>query len=123
MVTVNQIKMNCNLIGYSIFITMIVFTIVIVGKICYRNGNIFVAALIPGHLDLCQQINKTLLVCYYLVNIGYCTMTLVSWDTITSPLHLIEILAIKLAVIICILSVLHYLNIFLLTHIIHKLIK
>ncbi|MFD2286513.1 hypothetical protein GJU39_01120 [Pedobacter petrophilus] len=115
--------MNYNLIGYSIFIAIIVLIIVIVGRICYRNGNIFVVALIPDHLDLCQQINKTLLVCYYLVNIGYCTMTLVSWDAVSSPLQLVEILAIKLAVIICILSVLHYLNIFLLTNTIHKLIK
>jgi len=115
--------MNYNLIGYSIFITVIVLIIIIVGKICYKNGNVFVAALIPDHLDLCQQINKTLLVCYYLVNIGYCTMTLVSWDKVISPLQLVEILAIKLAVIICVLSVLHYLNIFLLTNTIHKLIK
>ena len=115
--------MNYNLIGYSIFITVIVLIIIIVGGICYKNGNIFVAALIPDHLDLCQQINKTLLICYYLVNIGYCTMTLVSWDKVISPLQLVEILAIKLAVIICVLSVLHYLNIFLLTHTIHKLIK
>ncbi len=115
--------MNYNLIGYSIFITVIVLIIIIVGGICYKNGNIFVAALIPDHLDLCQQINKTLLICYYLVNIGYCTMTLVSWDKVISPLQLVEILAIKLAVIICVLSVLHYLNIFLLTHTIYKLIK
>jgi len=115
--------MNYNLIGYGIFIAIIVFIIIVVGKICYKNGNIFVAALIPDHLDLCKQINKTLLVSYYLVNIGYCAMTLVGWENITSPIQLAEVLAIKLAIIICILSVLHYLNIFILTNIIHKLIK
>jgi len=115
--------MSYNLIGYGIFITVIVLIIVIVGKICYRNGNIFVGALIPDHLDLCQQINKTLLICYYLVNIGYCVMTLATWEMITSPLQLIEILVMKVAIIICLLSVLHYINIFLLTNAIHKLIK
>ncbi|WP_231427452.1 hypothetical protein [Pedobacter sp. Leaf250] len=115
--------MSYNLIGYGIFITVIVFIIVVVGKICYRNGNIFVAALIPDHLELCQQINKSLLVSYYLVNIGYCAMTLIGWENINNPLQLAEVLAVKVAVIICILSVLHYLNIFLLTNTIHKLIK
>ncbi|TCO28600.1 hypothetical protein EV200_10217 [Pedobacter psychrotolerans] len=115
--------MNYNILGYSIFISIIVFIIVVVGKICYRNGNIFVAALIPDHLELCQQINQSLLVSYYLVNIGYCAMTLIGWETITSPLQLLEVLALKLAIIICILSVLHYINIFLLTNTIHKLIK
>lgn len=115
--------MDYNVLGYGIFITVIVFIIVVVGRICYRNGNIFVAELIPDHLDLCQQINKSLLVSYYLVNIGYCAMTLVGWETITSSQQLIEVMAVKVATIVCILSVLHYINIYLLTHTIHKLIK
>lgn len=115
--------MNYNLLGYGIFISVIAFIIVIVGKICYRNGNIFVAALIPDHLELCQQINKSLLVSYYLVNIGYCAMTLIGWEAIDNPLQLAEVLASKVAIILCILSVLHFSNIFLLTNTIHKLIK
>jgi len=115
--------MDYNIFGYGIFITVIVFIIVVVGKICYRNGNIFVAELIPDHVDLCRQINKSLLVSYYLVNIGYCSMTLVGWETIISPQQLIEVMAVKVATIVCILSVLHYLNIYLLTNTIHKLIK
>ena len=115
--------MNYNLIGYCIFILIIVFIIVVVGKICYRNGNIFVASLIPDHLDLCQQINKTLLVGYYLVNIGYAAMSLADWENIVSLSRLVEVIAFKTAVIVCILSVLHYLNIFILTTSIQKLIK
>ncbi|MFC3365919.1 hypothetical protein ACFOG5_22295 [Pedobacter fastidiosus] len=115
--------MNYNIIGYLIFISINILIIVVVGKICYRNGNVFVAALIPDHLELCQQINKTLLVAYYLVNIGYCSVTLIGWEQVTSSLQLVEVLSIKVATIICILSVLHYLNIALLTTTIHKLIK
>ncbi|MGM9475468.1 hypothetical protein ACS5PU_03515 [Pedobacter sp. GSP4] len=115
--------MDYNILGYGIFITVITCIIVIVGKICYRNGNIFVASLIPDHLDLCQQINKSLLVSYYLVNIGYAAITLVGWETVVSSQQLIEVMAIKIATIVCILSMLHYLNIYLLTNTIHKLIK
>ena len=115
--------MNYNLIGYSIFILIIVFIIVVVGKICYRNGNIFVSSLIPDHLELCQQINKVLLVGYYLVNIGYVATTLASWETVISMPQLIEVIAIKTAIIISILSILHYLNIIILTTSIQKLIK
>jgi len=115
--------MNYNIIGYLIFIVIICLIIVFVGKICYRYGNIFVAELIPDHLDVCQQINKTLLVAYYLINIGYCAMTLIGWEEIKNSLQLIEVLSVKVATIICILSILHYLNILLLTTNIHKLIK
>ena len=115
--------MDYNLIGYGIFILIIVLIIVVVGKICYRNGNIFVASLIPDHLELCQQINKVLLVGYYLVNIGYAAMSLASWENINSLAHLVEVIAFKTAIIVCIFSVLHYLNIFILTTSIQKLIK
>lgn len=115
--------MSLNLIGYSIFIVLMVFIIVVVGKICYRNGNVFVAELIPGHLELCQQINKVLLIGYYLINIGYCAVNLSFWQVISSTPMLVEVISLKMAGIIIILSGLHYLNIFLLTTQVQKLIK
>jgi len=115
--------MNYNLIGYAIFISIIIVIIIVVGKICYRNGNVFVAALIPDHLELCQQINKILLVAYYLFNMGYAAMTLVTWETIRGPAQLIEVIAFRTALIVGILSVLHYINIFVLSTTAHKLIK
>lgn len=115
--------MNYNIVGYLIFLCFISFIVVKVGRICYDNGNTFVAELIPDHKDLCQQINKILLVAYYLLNIGYSAMTLILWEKIISLEMLLEVLAIKLSVIITTLSVLHYLNIYILTHYVQKLIK
>ena len=114
---------NYNIIGYSIFLLIIAYIILIVGKICYKNGNVYVAELIPNHQALCLQINKTLLTGYYLVNLGYSAMTLMQWQTINNLEELIETVATKTAVIAFILSVLHYLNIYLLTHYIQKIIK
>jgi len=114
---------NLNLMAYGVFIGLMVFIILVVGKICYRNGNVFVAALIPGHLVLCQQINKMLLIGYYLVNIGYCAVNLSFWQHISSMPMLVEVIAIKMAGIIIILSGLHYFNIYILVTQAHKLIK
>jgi hypothetical protein len=114
---------NYNITGYFLFLTIITYIIVVVGKVCYRNGNIYVAELIPDHMDLCQQINKILLVGYYLVNIGYAAMTLVNWETINTIQQLVEIISMKTATIAFILSFLHYSNIFILTNYIQKLIK
>lgn len=115
--------MNLNIIGYLIYLSITIFIILKVGKICYKNGNIFVSELIPNHTDLCQKINQILLLGYYLLNIGYCAMTLISWEKILSTNQLIEILALKTATIIFIISGLHYTNIIILTKYIHKLIK
>lgn len=115
--------MNLNIIGYFIYLSITIFIILNVGKVCYKNGNIFVSELIPNHADLCQKINQILLLAYYLLNIGYCAMTLISWEKILSSNQLIEIIAIKTATIIFIISALHYMNIIILTKYIHKLIK
>ncbi|MFN0293861.1 hypothetical protein [Pedobacter helvus] len=115
--------LNLNLIGYGIFIALMVFIILVVGKICYRNGNVFVAQLIPGHIELCQQINKALLIGYYLVNLGYCAVNLSFWQHISTMPMLVEVISIKMAGIIIILCGLHYLNIYVLMTQIHKLIK
>lgn len=115
--------MNLNLIAYGIFMLIIAYIIIVLGHICYRNGNIYVLSLMPGHEDLCIRINKILLVGYYLVNIGYTATTLISWQTIATLPQLIEMIAIKSAVIISILCVLHYTNIFLLTNYVKKIIQ
>lgn len=115
--------MNYNLLGYAVFVVIIVLIIKVVGRICFKNGNIFIAQLIPKHLELGQQINQSLLVGYYLVNIGYAAMTIVDWQPIQTFPKLVEVIAWKTSIIVFILSFLHYLNIILLTTSIRKLIK
>jgi hypothetical protein len=115
--------MNLNIIAYFIYLSITIFIILRVGKICYKNGNIYVAELIPNHADICQKINHVLLLGYYLLNIGYCAITLISWQKILSLTELTEIICIKTAVIIFIISILHYLNIIIITKYIQKLIK
>jgi hypothetical protein len=115
--------MNLNLIAYALFLSIVVYIIVVVGRICYRNGNIYVMELLPGHEDLCIRINKILLLGYYLVNIGYAAMTLINWSTISTLQQLAESLAVKTSIIVGLLSLLHYLNIFLLTKYVQKLIQ
>lgn len=114
--------MNLNIIGYVIYLLITTFIIINVGKICYRNGNIYVAQLIPEHEDLCQKTNQVLLIGYYLLNLGYCAMTLISWDKIISYSQLVEVISIKTAIIVCIIAILHYFNIYIITKYIQKLI-
>ena len=115
--------MNFNIIAYGIFMIIVAYIIIVVGRICYRNGNIYVLSLMRGHEDLCTRINKVLLMGYYLVNIGYAAMMLISWQTITTLPMLVETTMMKTAVIISILSVLHYTNIYVITTYAKKLIQ
>lgn len=114
--------MNLNIIGYLIYLSLTSIIIIKVGKLCYDNGNIFVSQLIPNHIELCHQINKMLLIGYYLLNLGYCAMTIISWEKIQNMNQLIEIIATKSAIIILTIGFMHYINILLLTKYIKKLI-
>jgi len=114
--------MNLNIIGYLIYLIITTIIIIKVGRICYQNGNIFVSELIPNQEDLCHKINQILLIGYYLLNLGYWAMTLISWEKILSFNQLIEVIAFKSALIICTIAVMHYINIIILTKYIKKLI-
>ncbi|MEC4004520.1 hypothetical protein OX283_007615 [Flavobacterium sp. SUN052] len=114
--------MNLNIIGYLIYLTITSLIIVKVGRICYQNGNIFVSELIPNHEEMCHKINQILLIGYYLLNLGYCAMTLISWEKILSFHQLIEVISFKSAIIICTIATMHYFNIIILTKYIKKII-
>ncbi|WP_116787080.1 hypothetical protein [Flavobacterium psychrotrophum] len=114
--------MNLNLIAYGLFLTITIYIIVVVGQICYRNGNTYVLSLVPGHQDLCTRINKILLTGYYLVNLGYTATTLIHWERITTLTAFIEILASRTGFIIVLLAILHYTNLFIITKYINKFI-
>jgi hypothetical protein len=114
--------MNLNIIGYLIYLSLTSVIIIKVGKLCYDNGNIFVSQLIPNHEALCLQTNKMLLIGYYLLNLGYCAITIISWEKIQTSNQLIEIIATKSAIIILTIGFMHYINIILLTKYIKKLI-
>ena len=114
--------MNLNIIGHCIYLTITGIIILRVGKICYDNGNVFVSQLIPDHKELCTQTNQILLSGYYLLNLGYCAMTLVSWKALTNYSQLIELIASKTAIIILIIAFMHYLNIIILTKYLKKIL-
>lgn len=114
--------MNFNILAYCIYFGITFFIIIKVGNICYANGNIYVNQLIPKYNDLCRYINRLLLMGYYLLNIGYCATTILSWETISSINNIIEIIATKTATILLIIAILHYANIFFITKYIQKII-
>lgn len=114
--------MNLNIIGYIIYLCITAIIILKVGKICYVNGNVFVAQLIPNHEELCLKINQVLLIAYYLFNLGYCAITLVQWNIITTQTQLFETIAIKTSIILFLIGIMHYFNILIITKQVKKLI-
>ena len=102
--------MNYNIAAYLIYLVLIIFIIVYVGKLFHKNGRIFILSLFGGDAHLADTVNNILLIAYYLFNIGYAFVTLRYWDKIISAETLISSISSNTGTLIFILSSTHYLN-------------
>lgn len=100
-----------NIISYILFLAISSYITVDVGRRCYYAGKYYLEYLIHDS-DVCRTINKILLGCYYLLNLGYIAISLTSWDRVGSIEEIITVTVIRIGKILLILSVLHYINIF-----------
>jgi hypothetical protein len=100
-----------NIISYIIFLAASSYITIDVGRRCYHAGESYLEYLIHD-TDLCLTINRILLGCYYLINLGYIAISLTSWDRVESIEQVLTVTAIRIGNIMLILCVLHYINIF-----------
>ena len=105
--------MNFNIIGYSIYIAVIIYITVFIGKKFHSNGRVFLHEILTDH-EVCEAVNNILLVAYYLLNIGNAILMIKTWPQIQSLDVLIEQISINIGQIILLLAITHYINITLL---------
>jgi hypothetical protein len=99
-----------NTIAYLIYLTITYLITVKVGWVFYRNGRIFILGLLQGNTALGDAINNILLVGYYLVNIGYATIMISTWDTIHNWTAMITGIITMTGLILFSLAILHCFN-------------
>ena len=109
--------MNYNLFTYAIYLPIIGFVMVRIGWLFYTNGELFLMRLFDD-VELVRSINNLLLIGYYLVNIGYAIFSLAYWEKLNSLLASINSITHHLGLIITVLALLHYNNVFVLTHLV-----
>jgi hypothetical protein len=102
--------MNYNVTAYIIYLIMTIFVIVFVGKLFYKNGRVFILALMKDDAAATDQLNNILLVAYYLFNIGYAFVKLHFWQKIENLEMLVASIANNMSVLIFILASTHYMN-------------
>lgn len=107
--------MNFNIISYIIYIPVIFFITIKVGWILYKNGAVFLCSIFQNDVVLRENLNKLLLIGYYLINLGAATITITYWDTVENLFEMINTLSGILGKTILALALLHYNNIFWIT--------
>ncbi|MCT2562040.1 hypothetical protein [Chryseobacterium herbae] len=109
-----------NIVSYVIFLTVSSYITLDVGRRCFQAGKAYLEYLIHDS-EMCLTINRILLGCYYLLNLGYIAVNLAFWDRVSSMEEVITVTAIRIGYIALILCVLHYMNIFALYFLRNKL--
>jgi hypothetical protein len=101
-----------NITAYIIYLVITYLITAWVGKILYKNGRHYILAVLKNDEQLTDIINKILLVGYYLMNLGYATIMLSFWKTISSFAELIASVGTMTGKIVLSLAVMHYINMY-----------
>jgi hypothetical protein len=72
--------MSITLITYGLYLFFTAIIILKVGWLIYREGAIYLYELFPAEQDLAQYLNRLLLIGYYLLNLGYASVSLIAWQ-------------------------------------------
>lgn len=98
-----------NLVAYAVYLIITFFITVRVGWICYKNGIHFIELELEDK-TIADSVNKLLLIGYYLLNLGYASIMIYSWQSISTLSNLLSDISTKSAMIILSLGILHYIN-------------
>lgn len=105
-------KLNLMLFVYGIYICLSIAITIWVARTLSKNGRIF---LIDAFLnqELADSVNHLLVVGFYLINLGYITIALKIGHKPTNYVEAFETLSTKVGLVILILGVMHFFNLYL----------
>ncbi|MBO3272624.1 hypothetical protein [Hymenobacter defluvii] len=104
--------MNYYLLLYAFYLPATIALTLWVAQTLFRHGRTFLVDIFDGNQELADSVNKLLLMGFYLINIGYATVTLRTTDPIASYQQTVEALSLKLGTIILILGAMHFFNLY-----------
>jgi hypothetical protein len=102
------------LAGFIIYMFMSGYITVYVGQVLYKNGRPFILRMLSEDA-LTDSVNRILLTGYYLVNLGYVSITLTQRPPAQTLSDLVASLSVSVGRIMLTLGAMHYMNIAVIT--------
>src|ERR1700748_2461866 len=103
--------MNVALCYLSYLVISIGITVWVAGTL-HKNGRVFLVNAFQGNTELADSVNHLLVVGFYLVNLGYVALALRTYAIVDTPRQVIELLSDKVGMILVVLGVMHFLNLY-----------
>lgn len=109
-INLNFFAMTLTVYTYLIYLLVSLMFTHWVGRSLFKNGRAFLIDILHGNETLADSINQLLLVGFYLVNVGYISLTMYIGMDIRTFEHMIEKLSYKLGLILIVLAGIHFMN-------------
>ena len=81
----------------------------------HKSGRIFLVDAFQGKRELADSVNHLPVVGFYLINIGYATSALRTYEPVRSTRRAIKIVSEKIGVVLLVLGAMHFFNIYVFT--------
>ena len=102
--------MSYNILAYFVYLFFMFPVIIRIGQICYADGLVYVMQIFNNDTQLTLSTNKILLICYYLLNLGYTLFSIGTWSQIHDMAQMFADLSSKMGVLLLLLGVIHIMN-------------
>lgn len=98
--------------SYILYLVISILLTVWVAHTLHKRGRIFLIDAFRGNEIVADSVNHLLLVGFYLINIGYVTLALKYGDKPRGMQEAIEFLSTKVGLVLVVLGIMHFFNIF-----------
>ena len=95
---------------YLIYLLISVGLTLIVGRALSRSGREFLLEVFDGNTGLAEAVNRLLVVGFYLLNLGFVTLTMQTSGNIDGARQGMQLLSVKIGEVLLVLGALHFAN-------------
>lgn len=104
--------MELTLLAYLMYAVISIGVTIWVARTLSVNGRVFLVDVFAGNERLADSVNRLLVVGFYLINLGFVSLVLMTGGELTTMREVVELLSRKLGLVLLILGFLHLFNIF-----------
>jgi hypothetical protein len=101
-----------NVWSYAAYLAISLAITIWVALTLHKNGRIFLIEAFRSNAELADSVNHLLLVGFYLINIGFITLTLRTGVNLASLRESVELLSDKIGMVLVILGIMHFTNLY-----------
>lgn len=102
---------------YLAYLVLSIAITIWVARTLHRSGRAFLMDAFHGETELADSINHLLVVGFYLINLGWIVSSLNTYQQVDTVRVAIELLSYKVGLVMLVLGVVHFFNLFLFTRI------